>query len=58
MRHALERSALQGLGGFPEIVQGELGDRAELLGCLAFAIDHVGVDADFRAVSASNFATG
>ena len=58
LRHALERSALQGLGGFPEVVQGELGDRAELLGCLALAIDHVGVDADLRAVSISNFATG
>ena len=58
MRHALERSALQGLGGFPEVVQGELGDRAELLGCLAFAIDHVGVDADFRAISSPSLATG
>ncbi len=56
LRHALERSALAGLGGIPEVVQGELGDRAELLGCLALAIDHVGVDAELRAVS-STFAT-
>jgi predicted NBD/HSP70 family sugar kinase len=56
MRHALERSALAGLAGIPDIVQGELGDRAELLGCLALAIDQVGVDADLRAVSIS-FAT-
>lgn len=57
LRHALERSALAGLGGFPEVVQGELGDRAELLGCLALAIDHVGVDADLRMVSTSTYAT-
>ncbi|MGV8886407.1 MAG: ROK family transcriptional regulator [Microbacteriaceae bacterium] len=49
MRHALERSALaRADGSVPEIVQGELGDRAELLGCLALAIDNVGVDADLR----------
>ncbi len=46
MRHALERSALAGEHGVPEIVQGELGERAELRGCLALAIDHVGVDAE------------
>ena len=48
MRHALERSALASSGGVPLIVQGELGDRAELLGCLALAIDHVGVDSEYR----------
>jgi predicted NBD/HSP70 family sugar kinase len=58
LRHALERSALHGLAGFPTVVQGALGDRAELLGCLALAIDHVGVDADFRAVSTATRATG
>ena len=41
--------------GVPEIVQGELGDRAELLGCLALAIENVGVDAEARA---QNPATG
>ena len=62
MRHALERSVLaRADGGVPDIVQGELGDRAELLGCLALAIDHVGVDSDLRQISANttaNAATG
>ncbi|HPG75212.1 MAG TPA: ROK family transcriptional regulator [Rhodoglobus sp.] len=46
LRHALERSALAGRDGVPEVVQGELGDRAELLGCLALAIENVGVGTD------------
>ena len=49
MRHALERSALASSDGVPAIVQAELGDRAELLGCLALAIDHVGVDSTQQA---------
>ena len=53
MRHALERSALASSGGVPLIVQGELGDRAELLGCLALAIDHVGVDSEYRMQNSS-----
>ena len=48
MRHALERSALAGAEGVPEIVQGELGERAELLGALALAIENVGLEADVR----------
>jgi predicted NBD/HSP70 family sugar kinase len=44
LRHSLERSVLTGSAGMPEIVQGALGTRAELLGCLALAIDNVGVD--------------
>jgi predicted NBD/HSP70 family sugar kinase len=43
LRHALERSALAGLDEGPRIVQGALGDRAELLGALALAIDSVSV---------------
>lgn len=43
MRHALERAALASGGTVPEIVQGELGDRAELLGCLALATERVGL---------------
>ncbi len=50
MRHALERTALAGSDGVPEIVQGALGDRAELRGCLALAIDNVGVESELRAV--------
>ena len=43
MRHALDRAALAGDGMVPEIVQGALGDRAELLGCLALATESVGL---------------
>lgn len=51
MRHALERSALAGANGVPDIVQGQLGERAELLGCIALAIDNVGIEtATARAV--------
>lgn len=46
LRHALERSALSGADGVPEVVQGELGERAELLGCLALAIENIGVGAE------------
>ncbi len=53
LRHALERSALAGMGGFPEVVQGELGERAELLGCLALAIENVALDAHVRASASS-----
>ena len=48
LRHALERSALAGPGGVPDVVQGELGERAELLGCLALAIENVGVGSENR----------
>ncbi len=50
LRHALERSALSGSNGIPDVVQGELGDRAELMGCLALAIDSVAFDAEVRAL--------
>ncbi len=49
MRHALERSALASSDGVAAVVSGELGERAELLGCLALAIDHVGFDTEARA---------
>jgi predicted NBD/HSP70 family sugar kinase len=48
LRHALDRSALAGPAGVPEVVQGELGDRAEILGCLALAIENVGLAAEVR----------
>lgn len=51
MRHALERSALAGTAGVPEIVQGELGERAELLGALALAIENVGLEAEVRTLA-------
>ena len=46
LRHALERSALAGGHGVPEVLQGELGEQAELIGCLALAIESVGIDAE------------
>ena len=52
LRHALERSALAGAHGVPEVVQGELGEEAELTGCLALAIESVGLDTEVRALSA------
>jgi predicted NBD/HSP70 family sugar kinase len=51
MRHALERSVLATTDGVPDVVQGALGDRAELLGSLSLAIDQVGVDSDLRSTS-------
>ena len=49
LRHALERSALAGSHGVPEVVPGALNDRAEVLGCLALAIENVGLEAEVRA---------
>jgi predicted NBD/HSP70 family sugar kinase len=57
LRHALERSALAGGHGVPEVVQGELGEQAELIGCLALAIESVGIDAGARTVTAVPRAT-
>ncbi|MEP6480952.1 MAG: ROK family transcriptional regulator [Rhodoglobus sp.] len=48
MRHALNRSAIAGADGIPDVVRGELEDRAELLGCLALAIENVGIEAELR----------
>ena len=52
LRHALERSALAGGQGVPEVVQGQLGDQAELIGCLALAIENSGIDTEVRALTA------
>ena len=45
MRHALERSTLATASGVPEVVKGELGERAELLGAVLFAIDRAQITA-------------
>ena len=50
LRHALDRSALAGSRGVPEVVQGALGERAEVLGCLALAIENVGLETEVRAL--------
>jgi predicted NBD/HSP70 family sugar kinase len=49
LRHSLERSALTGPNGVPAVVQGDLEDRAEVLGSLALAIENVGLEAEVRA---------
>ena len=46
MRHSLERSALAGLGGLPEIVGASFGEWAEARGAIAVALDHVTVESD------------
>jgi len=45
MRHALERAALVGPAGLPEIVGSEFGEWAETRGAIAMALDHVALDA-------------
>ncbi|MBX0299032.1 ROK family transcriptional regulator [Cryobacterium sp. 1639] len=39
LRHALERSTLATASGVPDVVKGELGERAEVLGAVLYAID-------------------
>ena len=46
MRHSLERSVIVGPDHLPEVVQGQLGDRAELLGAILYAIDHAPIGTD------------
>ncbi len=43
LRHAMDRSALRSSTGLPEVVAGELGERAELMGTIAFAVENAGV---------------
>jgi len=46
MRHSLERSALAGAGGLPEIIGASFGEWAETRGAIAIALDHVTVEAE------------
>ncbi|MHA6669783.1 ROK family transcriptional regulator [Homoserinimonas sp. A447] len=41
MRHALERAVIVGPDSVPDIVQSQLGARAEMLGAIALAVDRV-----------------
>lgn len=43
MRHALERAVIVGPENVPDIVQSQLGARAEMLGAIAFAVDQVAI---------------
>ena len=46
MRHSLERSIIVGPEQLPEVVQGQLGERAELLGAVLYATDRVPIGAN------------
>lgn len=46
MRHSLERAVIVGPSSMPDIVQSQLGSRAEMLGAIAFAIDQVAIQPD------------
>jgi predicted NBD/HSP70 family sugar kinase len=52
MRHAMERAVIVGPTRAAELVQSQLGARAELLGTLAFAIDQLTIGADSATTSA------
>jgi hypothetical protein len=39
LRHSLERSVVMSTDKVADIVQGQLGDRAELMGAVLYAID-------------------
>jgi predicted NBD/HSP70 family sugar kinase len=53
MRHALERAVIVGPDSVPDIVQSQLGARAEMLGAIALAVDQVAIAAPDSAASAS-----
>ena len=46
MRHAVERSIIVGEDLMPDIVQGQLGNRAATLGAVAYAVDCVSISPD------------
>lgn len=43
MRHALESSLIVDVDGTPDVVQGQLGEKASVTGALALAIEAVDV---------------
>jgi predicted NBD/HSP70 family sugar kinase len=46
MRHALERAVVVGEDAMPDIVQGQLGERAATVGAIVYAIDQVNIRPD------------
>ncbi len=46
MRHSLERSVVMDSAKVADIVQGQLGDRAELSGAILYAIDRAEIGAE------------
>jgi predicted NBD/HSP70 family sugar kinase len=53
MRHALERAVIVGPENVPDIVQSQLGARAEMLGAVALAVDQVAITAPDSAIAVS-----
>jgi len=53
MRHALERAVIVGPENVPDIVQSQLGARAEMLGAIALAVDQVAITAPDSATAVS-----
>lgn len=51
IRHTLERSLLVAQDDAPEVVQGQLGNRAEVVGAVSYAIDQLSVLTDAPALS-------
>jgi predicted NBD/HSP70 family sugar kinase len=52
MRHALERAVIVGADSVPDIVQSQLGSRAEMLGAIALAVDRVTITSTDSAAAA------
>ncbi|MEJ1230453.1 MAG: ROK family protein [Galbitalea sp.] len=46
LRHSLERSVVMSTDKVADIVQGQLGDRAELMGALLYAIDRATIGSE------------
>ncbi|MHB1171624.1 MAG: ROK family transcriptional regulator [Lacisediminihabitans sp.] len=46
LRHSMERSALWEPGRLPDVVQGQLGERAALMGSIIYAVEHVAIRSD------------
>lgn len=46
LRHSMERSALWETAGLPDVVQGQLGERAALIGAILYAVEHIAIRPD------------
>ena len=46
LRHSMEHSALWEPNDLPDVVQGQLGERASLMGAISYAVDHIPLTRD------------
>jgi hypothetical protein len=46
LRHSMERSVLWEPNDLPDVVQGQLGERAALLGSIMYAVERVAIRSD------------